>query len=664
MRSGAAMLRASVNLTGPNLPAWPGPDGTGEDWRTWIDRAWADRSFRRAVSSASPELARQVGVIVSGRPLKLRRMQRAALSVARYANRYVHRSTPFGWFAGVGLVEFGAGAFVRFGEGHEVCARVDPAELDGWLSERESDAVVMSDVDVCVNNLARVEGNRVFVPSEGDSRFSLALTSAVALVLKTAVAPIGCSVLVDKLSAEFPGVSEERSGALVRELLRVRLLRSAMRAAATVTDPSAGVPALTQTTAGTVDVRLDARVRLPETVSIEIETAATALARLATYPAGTAAWRRYIERFEERYGEGAEVELDRLVDPVSGLGLPDGFGQVEEPPRPMSRRDRLLLELAGTAAVEGRRSMILTEEMIEELEAAAGGPALVPAPHLELCAQVQSRSLAALDAGDFRVRVLTVSRAAGTMTGRFWHLFPEAASEYATLPTVDPQASLAQLSFHPARVGADLLARAPQVLPKIVSVGEFRHVGPDVHFASDLSVGLRAGHLYLTVTETGDRLELLTPTAINFVWNSFTPPLVRFLAEISRAATPQVTWFDWGAAWTLPFTPALHYRRSVLAAARWQLRARVLPDRTAPLERWVERLHTWRLGVGAPERVLLALDDQHLHLNLTLNLDLDLLRSHLSASRTAILHEAPPLDANGWIGGRAHSVVLPMRSSR
>jgi hypothetical protein len=250
------------------------------------------------------------------------------------------------------------------------------------------------------------------------------------------------------------------------------------------------------------------------------------------------------------------------------------------------------------------------------------------------------------------------------MTGRFWHLLPDAIAGHADLPTVDPGAKLAQLSFHPSRTEADLLTRAPQVLPDLVSVGEFRGSDEKVLFPRDLVVGLRGGHLYLAVAATGERLELLTPTAINFVWNNFTPPLVRFLAEISRAAAPQVTWFDWGAAWALPFTPALHYRRSVLAAARWQLRARALPGRTAPLDAWTGRLHAWRERAKVPDRVLLAMDDQHLLLDLTRDMDLDLLRAHLNSSAVAVLHDAPPPDADGWIDGRAHSIVVPLRAHR
>jgi hypothetical protein len=670
--TGVGMLRAAVNLSAPALPRWPGPCSSTEQWRSWLAPLWADETFRQAVTSASPDLVRRVEAVLDGRSLKVRRARRAALAVARYAIRYAHRSTPFGLFAGVAPVEFGQTSVVHVGEGHQVFCRPDPVSLDAAISAREADWELMAEVALCVNNLARVRGGRVNVPSEGASEYSLALTPAVALVLEAAKSPIQYSALVGKLADEFPEVDQRRRAALVSELLRIRLLRSALRAAATVADPAGAVPTgvLLAREREAVDVRLDADVRLPEAVAVEMETAATVLARLATYPAGTAAWRRYIERFGERWGEGTEVGLERLIDPDDGLGLPEGFGSVSEPPRPMSRRDRLLLELAGTAAVEGNRSVILSEAMIEELEAAAGGPPTVLAPHFELCAQVQARSIPALDNGDFRVRVHTISRAAGTMTGRFWHLLPETSIERTALPTIDHGAEPAQLSFHPSRIAADLLTRAPRVLPRLVSVGEFRGGEENVLFSADLVVGLREGHLYLAVAATGERLELLTPTAINFVWNNFTPPLVRFLAEISRAATLQVTWFDWGAAWTLPFTPALHYRRSILVPARWQLRARALPDRSATLDHWAAQLHDWRSRTGAPDRVLLAADDQQLLLDLTRDMDLDLLRAHLAASPVAVLYDAPPPDADGWIGGRAHSIVVSMsavnsvRSSR
>src|SRR6185437_267849 len=107
----------------------------------------------------------------------------------------------------------------------------------------------------------------------------------------------------------------------------------------------------------------------------------------------------------------------------------------------------------------------------------------------------------------------------------------------------------------------------------------------------------------------------------------------------------QVTGFDWGAAWTLPFTPALHYRRSILVPARWQLRAHWLPGRLVSLDHWASQVDAWRCRASVPDRVLLAMDDQHLPLDLTRPMHLDPLRAHLSGSPVAILHDAPPSDA-------------------
>ncbi|MEV5357057.1 lantibiotic dehydratase family protein [Streptomyces sp. NPDC052693] len=664
--AGQAMLRAAVHTTGPVMPLWPTATAPSDEWRTWLSTVWSDTDFRRSMSQASPHLAEQVQAIIDGRTPKVRRMRRAALSTARYAIRYARRSTPYGLFAGVAQLGFAQSTSIRIGDEHQAVNRPDPVGLDEVLSTWESDAARMADVDVCVNTLIRQRGQHIHVPSEGDAEFRLALSPPLRLILGLARSPIAYRQLSDKLAAEFPAVSGTTRDRLLGELLRVRLLRSSLRAPATVTDPTDGLPPAARAQAvglrAACDLRLDADVWLPEQMLTEVGTTATVLARLATHPNGTWTWRRWIEQFTERYGENVPIPVEVATDCDRGVGFPEGFVTVSEPPRPMSRRDRLLLELAGTAAAEGRRTVALTGAMIEELEAAAGEKPHHPAPHLELAAQVHASSVQALNRGDFRLRVLTVSRSAGSMTGRFWHLFPDTEATYAHLPTIDAEAELAQLSFHAGRVPADLLTRAPQALPRVVSVGEFRRPAPHVLFPRDLSVTVADGRPQLVESATGKPLELLAPTAINFLWNNYTPPMARFLGEISRAASPQVTWFDWGAAWTLPFTPALTYRRTILTAARWKIRSRTLPARTAPLQQWADQLHAWRARFRVPERVLLAEDDQQLPLDLTRDLDLDLLRAHLDASPFGIatLHDAPPPDADGWIGGRAHSIVVPL----
>ena len=159
---------------------------------------------------------------------------------------------------------------------------------------------------------------------------------------------------------------------------------------------------------------------------------------------------------------------------------------------------------------------------------------------------------------------------------------------------------------------------------------------------------------------TGRLVEPLAPTALNFRRAVYVPPLARFLAEISRSGKCQVTGFDWGIAGWLPFTPALHTGRIILTPARWRLGRQELPGRTASLAEWSERLQEWRRRRRAPERVLLTEGDQQLALDLGQDAHLDLLRAEMDKAGSAVLSDAPPADGFGWIGGRAHSLVMPM----
>ncbi|MFF0205147.1 lantibiotic dehydratase [Streptomyces sp. NPDC005017] len=73
-----------------------------------------------------------------------------------------------------------------------------------------------------------------------------------------------------------------------------------------------------------------------------------------------------------RFIKWKAVPVEKATAPDAGVGFPDGFDTASEPPRPMSRRDRLLLEPAGSAATEGRFTVALTGAVIEELQAAVG----------------------------------------------------------------------------------------------------------------------------------------------------------------------------------------------------------------------------------------------------------------------------------------------------
>lgn len=550
------------------------------------------------------------------------------------------------------------------------------------------------------------------------------LTSAVALALGAATLPLRCGDLAGKLAAEFPATPHEKINHLIVALVAHRVLVSVLRAPSTITDPlghllaalhahdANGLPHLAPLVRGlheihtrmkgpgraepagpgraartavidrmrelvpvsdvplAVDLGLDARVTLPNVVAREVEAAATVLARLASHPHGTAAWREYAERFRQRYGAGVLVPVTELTDPVMGLGYPAGYpGACPERPASRTVRDERLLAYAQLAALDGATEVVLTEAMVHELEIGEDlAPIRIP-PHVEVCVQLHAESTDALALSEFTARVLGVSRAAGTMTGRFLHLLNAAdqtriAEVYAELPTVDGASVAVQLSFPPLRTCADHVTRAQRILPSVISLGEYPDHALDLIPLEDLAVGCDNDRLYLTSLATGRVLEAMVPTSLNYRTQAHTPPLARFLAEIARSGAAQVTGFDWGAAAVLPFLPALRYGRTVLIPARWKLTAAELPGTAESTAQWSQELHTWRRRRRVPARVLLAEGDQQLLLDLDKDVALDLLRTHLGRAGRAVLIEAASPEDYGWIGGRAHSLVVPLASTR
>ncbi|MGI9001870.1 MAG: lantibiotic dehydratase [Pseudonocardia sp.] len=715
----------------PPWPSPQCPDiASAAQWRAWLRLAWAGPRVAEAIEIASPVLARRIEAVIGGAAVDARRARRMALSLARYLLRAGSRATPYGLFAGVAPARFAATPEVWFGERHRVRARLDAQWLDMVVTVLESDPALLARLSVAANTLCRRCSGRLRVPAPavdgvaGSAEVSMRLTPAVALALDAATSPVRCGDLVGKLAAEFPATPLEKINRLIVELVAHRVLVSALRAPSTITDPLGQLLAQLQAHDASglshlapllrrlneihtsmegsgrpefagpgravraavidrmrelapvsdvplaVDLGLDGRVTLPDAVAREVEAAATVLARLALCSHGTAAWRDYAERFRQRYGSDVLVPVAELTDPVMGLGYPAGYPG-SGPERLASRtvRDERLLAYAQLAALDGATEVVLTEAMIPELETGEDlTPIRIP-PHLEVCVQLHAPSTGALTLGEFTARVLSVSRAVGTMTGRFLHLLDAAdkarmAEVYARLPTVDGVGVAVQLSFPPLRARADHVTRAQRILPSVISLGEYPDPDVDLVPLEDLAVGCDNDRLYLASLATGRVLEAMVPTALNYRTEAHTPPLARFLAEIARSGAAQVTGFDWGAAAVLPFLPALRYGRTVLSPARWKLTAAELSSAGESATQWSQQLHTWRRRRRVPARVLLAEGDQQLLLDLDKDAPLDLLRTHLGRAGRVVLIEAASPEDYGWIGGRAHSLVVPLASTR
>lgn len=545
-------------------------------------------------------------------------------------------------------------------------------------------------------------------------------TQPIRTATEAAHAPIRFGELVKRLAADYPTAPPEQISAMLAELVAQHLLLTNLRAPMTVPDALGHVlvqleaadaeelpdllhlvqelrdiqgalarhnastsPVAAQAIRATVadhmkalsdiasqplmvDTALDCEISIPEPVIREAEAAASALLRLTPYPFGYPRWKDFHVRFRQRYGVGAVVPVPELVADT-GLGLPAGYlgSPVATTARTLTERDETLLALVQRAVMDGAEEIVLTEPVIRTLT--VGNPAeMLAPPRAELAFQIHAASPGDVQDGALRLLVTSTPRPGSSMAGRFADLLPEADREqlsdaYAALSTDDPDTIAAQLSFHPRRRRSENVARTPQLLPQTISLSEHRAPHTDLIDLHDLAVSADARQLYLVQLSTGRRVEPRVLHALEA--GALTPPLARFLAELTTARCAVYKAFDWGAAIRLPYLPRLRYGRTVLSPARWLLSVSDLPPRTAPLSDWETALDAWRRRLRAPAAVVLCESELRLPLDLERPLHRALLRARLARARKVELQEAPEPADFDWIG-RAHEVLVQMRLAR
>nr|WP_034094191.1 lantibiotic dehydratase [Streptacidiphilus albus] len=685
----------------------------------WLRQAWAERQVADALGYASPSLEAQVRSLCASPAPDWRRTRRAVLSTGRYLLRMTGRATPTGLLAGIAPARFADRTAVRWGQHHRTVARADGAWLSGVIDALDRDHGILEGLEVVANSVITIRDDRVIVPYQphatdrgtGAVEVSLRYSPPVRTALQAAQHPIRLTDLSTTVRAQFPQAAAEKVTALLAELVACRVLITSLHAPSTETDalghlvraleaaePSPAVPleelreihallerhhaagadkarALREDAAGrmtrlapsrrnpvALDLRVDADVALPREIARESERAALLLARLTANPFGLPAWSDYHHRFYQRYGGGLVPLLDVVAD--SGIGWPAGYPGTEPlERRGHSRRDAKLLALAQAAALDGRTEIVLDGALIGELERYDPTQARLPA-HLELCVRVDASTPLAVDRGDFLLTVLSVSRSAGVLSGRFLHLLDREnrtaiVEDLADLPGSDEDTLNAQLSFPPLDPASAHVTRSGQLLPTIISMAEHRETSvPGILTARDLAVGCDGNRLYLAVPALGRRVEAWGLHALNL--RRHTPPLARLITELSHAQGTQIADFDWGEASDLPFLPRLRHRRIVLSPARWRLTTAELPSADSPFAHWDEKLSDWRERRRLPDRVHLTDGDWRLPLNLDLAGHRVLLREHLTTHGQAALIEAPAADAAGWCQGRPHEVVVPL----
>ncbi|MFG2737914.1 lantibiotic dehydratase family protein [Streptomyces harbinensis] len=693
-----ALLRVSTDPGTPGVPR--DLDMTGEraaeDGAAWLAGIWRTTALPEAIALTSPVLHAQVDKIVNGPPRSARDVRRTVLAVVGYLLRWQQRPTPFGLFAGVTAVRVGGGPpEVRWGEHDRLTVRPDAQWLSTVTDRFERRPDILEGVFLQAVPELQVRGDRYVVAAQGTAEeISVRRGGAVALAVAAARRPIPYRRLRDLLSEQRPGTAPDRVDALLYGLVDCGVLVSSLRAPMTVTDPLEHLCTELEQAASdeaavlrgvhrrlateppravlgemaalcsapavplAIDAAVDGRVRIPEAVAQEAEGAAEALIRLSPHPFGSPAWRDYHGRFRARYGSGTVVPLLELVAD-SGLGLPAGY-----PGSPWKRtagqltaRDEHLLALLQRAHLEGRDEIVLTDRLIDQL---AAEPARALPDRIEIAVAVHAPSTDALARGDFRLTVTGTPRPGSSMAGRFAHLLAaeDRAAIGETFAGSRADTIAAQLSFPPRSTRSGNITRTGRLLPHVIPLGEHHPPGPGVIELTDIGVTADRTNFQLIRMSSGRLIEPRVPHALEPTHR--TPPLARFLAEITHARSAVYRSFDFGAAARLPYLPRVRYRRTTLAEARWLLDADDLPPAATPVERWSSALTAWRARLRVPERVVLADHDQRLRLDLTHPVHRLFLRRRLNAARRLHLREAPAEDATGWLG-RPHELLIPLR---
>ncbi len=706
------MVRLSALPSGGRVPVAVDLDDA-EAMRAHLARIAADPLLREALAVSSASLDGLLAAVAAGRDISPVRLRRAVRATAGYLSRMAHRATPFGMLAGVAAARVGDAAHVRIGP---PARRVRPDM--GWLSAvlagYETRPDVLGRLTLVANDLCIVRADRLvlpFVPEEDevpapdDREQSVRHTAAVRAAMDAARTPVRHAALLDHLAAGFPDAPAQAITGLVGELVTRGFLLTDLRPPATAPDPLGHV--LERLPPGTpltevrerldayaaappgagyaawraahetmrrvhatdrtvhVDLAIDADIVVPRRVVDDVARAVSLAWRLlpaASAPRDPLA--AYRAEFVERYGTGTLVPIAELLDPQRGLGPPAGYllppgprGTAAPAPTSDPARDQLLLGVAHRAARQRAREVVLVDELIAALAREGDDEP----PYTDACFQVLADEPAALDDGRYLLvpHTSNFTRRA-SLFGRFLAQLPGLRSTVAELVAAADVPAVQLIG--PVKRGRNLnVSQVPELTDPVVRVGVFADRPRDLGL-HDLAVSAELDRFLVVRRDDGTEI---APTAFHSLSPLLASPnAVRLLAEIGEENTPTWPLWEWGAAWAVPFLPRIRHGRAVLAPARWR------PDRrlAGRLDRgrWRAAFERWRVAHGVPDVVHAVDADHHVRLDLTNPVDLHVLQSDLRKRAGLVLQEEPGggEPGNGWTGGRAAEIVVPLYAER
>jgi thiopeptide-type bacteriocin biosynthesis protein len=647
---------------------------------------------------------------------------RLARTLHHYLVRLSSRATPFGLFAGVGLIGWGPTTdAVLVGGRPTTRTRPDMKWLTEFVGFAEADIEIRRHLSYWANSAVYQRGGRIFALSRGDdsrprwdtvSVRSTRVARQAILLARNSITHHGLvKRLVDDSNASVEKVEKLVEQLWSRQFLTTDLLPPLTSGdpAAHVADRLARIPAAAaayetlqgllsamaafdagvlatiddyralQSSASRLGVdfaadppQVDMGLSLAGTsissrVAAEAARAADILLQVSPTPFQTCQIDAYRSRFESRYGQGRAIPLLELLDPNFGLGSPYAAPDVPVPDH--SSRNRALTEIAVNALIEKRSEVVLNSEMLARLRTESSTTS--PPPSLDIAVSVLASSADDIDNGLFTLVVGANLGAptAGRNLGRFADLLGTPAFDaLAQVSPADRRSHTgivcAELVYSPAQTRWANLAVRPHFSDYEIVVAATPGVPPQRVIAlHELDVEAVEGRFRIWWTAGNAEVRV---TAGHMLNEMSAPDVVRFLVDAQRCMHGPYRPFDWGDAALLPALPRMQFGRIVLCPARFRA-ADLITKSVGTVTDFAAAVDQWRRRWGVPRYVHVGSGDHRLLVDLETEFGLNGLRLELrrfTRREPPIVEEALPTPEQVWLhgpGGRyVAEIVVPL----
>jgi thiopeptide-type bacteriocin biosynthesis protein len=649
--------------------------------------------LRQALRVASPSLDEALKRDV----LKPKKRESREWSLLRYLLRAGSRTTPFGLFANVGMVDITNKSNLCIDDSPVIVITLPDVSVTRRKQWRE--ALIYPEIHLwrVTPSLYELGGAFRFLSFVQESELpkivSIPYTAQVAAIIRVAQKPAGFADLIEAITQSAHGIkSKKEAKAFVCCLLQTGILMP-NNVTSIIYPPNfnykkeiskikerplsayAESDNFRMDDQYVVSIRRGGSLQVNQAVADCVLSAVAVLARLKEQEPDPL--KEFRTRLLTDYAD-APVQLLTLLDPEYGFNI-DGHRrppvgdlltqiqltnsdeQLFETPKHLPQvndRHQLNLSLLDEALRNEKTSVCLDDNML----AAFNLPTDDWLPQsLGVVFRLAANSDADIDAGRFTVSIETCSGpSAARLFSRFAH-FDKDISDLLTIIASEekrhnPHAIHAEISSYVSTSLSNTLIRVNSYDAEIV-VDAFNDASYQIP-VRDIWVRLRDRQVILTHGRDGQEIVPHATHAVN-VDMAGALEVYRFLSVVAAQPGFQSLRWNWGVLEEAPFLPRVEYKNSILTCAQWNIRAdsnRLLNDEL--LCRDLERLKVPHLVA------IIENNSEGLMLDLRTPICRALLLQELRTKANVRLVEFFPLPENTALrsaeGGYIHDFILPL----